>query len=82
MSDCYGSDVKFIGRSSCSSSVQDDCIETCDIKIENADSNHEGMWILKAVLETGTGNTYIDNINVTFEGRIIGKLVNSEQVLK
>ena len=80
--DCYGSDIKFVGSSSCSSSVQDDCIGTCDIEVQNADSSYEGMWILKAVLQTGTGSSYTDNINVTFEGRIIGNLVNTRCINK
>ena len=71
LSNCGGSDIIFTGKRSCSLG-NDDCIESCDIEVRDADSKHEGMWVLKAIVGQGTGNSYTDNINVTFAGRIIG----------
>ena len=70
---CAGSDIVFIGKSSCRPGVPQ-CIESCDIRIKDSDSDYEGMWSVRtSAMEPGyNAGNFIDNVNVTFEEAIIG----------
>ena len=49
------------------------CIQSCDITIRDSDkSTHKGMWTCTSIVKIADGR-YVDNVNVTFGGSIIGK---------